>query len=102
MEGHMGPGAWRYVQSVGHSHLQGVAGAGIDTGPHGVWFGSPLFDAPLSAVHHEAWQVVLGLEGVSCHNTCAAGGPGCPGQDRTAPGQRPCAQPGRAWEDMPQ
>ena len=43
----------------------------------------------------------LGLRGVSRHNTCATEALGVLDRTGQAPGQRPCAQPGRAWEDMP-
>ena len=91
-------GAWRYCPECWpHGHLQGSGWAGVDTGPHGVWFWVPRLSMPLclrSTTRPSRW--CFGDEGVSCHNTCATEALGVLDRTGQAPGQRPCAQPGRA------
>lgn len=103
MEGHMGPGGLALLPRVPATAIsRGVAGLVSTQGPMGCGFGSPALRCPFVCGPPRGLAGgALGLRGVSCHNTCATEALGVLDRTGQAPGQRPCAQPGRAWEDMP-
>lgn len=103
MEGHMGPGAWRYCPECRPQPSPGEwLGWYRHRAPWGVVLGPLLFEMPLclrSTTRPGRW--CFGAEGVSCHNTCATGGPGCLGQDRTGPGSEALCSARQSLGDMP-